>query len=124
MPLTSIATPAPRPTAPVSDAERLVREVGDPWVEIHPADAAARGIGDGDRVRVHNDRGGFAVAARVTDKVRLGVLVAPSIWWLKKSSDGENANAVTSDALTDLGRGATYYDTAVEITRIEAVEHL
>jgi anaerobic selenocysteine-containing dehydrogenase len=102
-----------------SSIESLVREVGEPWVEIHPADAAAREIATGDRVRVHNDRGGFAVLARVTDKVRPGLLVAPSIWWLKTSSDGENANAVTSDALTDLGRAATYYDTAVEITRID-----
>ena len=102
-----------------SSIESLVREVGDPWVEVHPDDAAVRCIATGDRVRVRNDRGAFSVDARVTDKVRRGVLVAPSIWWLKKSADGENANAVTSDALTDLGRGATYYDTAVEIERID-----
>ena len=46
------------------------------------------------------------------------MLVAPSIWWQKKSADGENSNAVTSDGLTDIGRGATYYDTAVEVARV------
>jgi len=46
------------------------------------------------------------------------VLVAPSIWWQKKSADGENANAVTSDALTDIGGGASYYDTAVDVSRV------
>ena len=42
-----------------SSIESLVRDTGEPWVEIHPADAAARGIASGDRVRVHNDRGAF-----------------------------------------------------------------
>jgi anaerobic selenocysteine-containing dehydrogenase len=72
-------------------------------------------------VRAYNDRGAFTVDARLTDKVRPGVLVAPSIWWLKKSNDGKNCNVVTSDALTDLGRGATYYDTAVEVARIDVL---
>jgi anaerobic selenocysteine-containing dehydrogenase len=67
---------------------------------------------------VHNRRGAFTADARVNSKVRTGVLVAPSIWWLKNSSDGENTNAVTSDALTDIARGATYYDTAVNIEKV------
>ncbi|WPB55040.1 molybdopterin oxidoreductase family protein [Xylophilus sp. GOD-11R] len=100
-----------------SSIESLVRDVGEPWVDIHANDAADRAIADGDRVRVFNDRGAFEVIARVGDKTRTGVLVAPSIWWLKKAGDGENVNAVTSDGLTDIGRGASYYDTAVQITR-------
>jgi anaerobic selenocysteine-containing dehydrogenase len=101
-----------------SSIDSLVRDVGPPWVDIHPVDAAARGIAHGDRVRVFNARGAFTVDARVSDKVRRGVLVAPSIWWQKKSADGENANAVTSDALTDIGGGASYYDTAVDVSRV------
>ncbi|MGI4776513.1 MAG: molybdopterin-containing oxidoreductase family protein [Janthinobacterium lividum] len=120
-PLTLLTPPARHYlNSSFSSIDSLVREVGEPWVEIHPDDATARAIVVGDRVRVYNDRGAFIVVARPTDKVRPGVLVAPSIWWLKKSGDGENANAVTSDALTDLGRGATYYDTAVEVVRIDA----
>ena len=68
-------------------------------------------------MRVFNRRGAFHVSAYLTDRVRKGVLVAPSIWWQKHSPDGENANAVTSDALTDIGRSATYYDAAVEVER-------
>jgi hypothetical protein len=48
--------------------------------------------------------------ARVTDRTRPGVVVAPSIWWKKLSPDGTNANNVTGQALTDLGRAATFYD--------------
>ena len=109
--------------ASFSSMASLRRDTGQPTVEIHPADAAARGIADGMAVRVHNDRGAFTCAARVSDRVRTGVVVAPSIWWQKLSADGENANAVTSDALTDIGRGATYYDTAVEVAPLAVVGH-
>ena len=104
--------------ASFSSVESLLKDVGPPWVEVNLEDAAMRDIKEGDRVRVHNRRGAFTADARVNSKVRSGVLVAPSIWWLKNSSDGENTNAVTSDALTDIARGATYYDTAVNIERV------
>jgi hypothetical protein len=48
------------------------------------------------------------------------VVVAPSIWWRKLAPGGENANAVTAQALTDLGRAATFYDCLVEVSRISA----
>ncbi|HEY3565581.1 MAG TPA: molybdopterin dinucleotide binding domain-containing protein, partial [Casimicrobiaceae bacterium] len=83
--------------------------------DIHPDDAAARGIASGDPVRIFNDRGSFAAMARVTDRARTGVVVAPSVWWRKLAPGGENANAVTSQALTDLGGGPTFYDCLVEV---------
>ncbi len=70
---------------------------------------------NGDRVRIWNDRGTFEVAAVVTDRVKPGVVVAPSVWWRKLAGDGRNANMTTSQALTDLGRGATFYDNLVEV---------
>lgn len=95
----------------------FVDEERTPWLDLNPADAAPRGIGDGDRVRIHNDRGAFTATARVTTRARAGVAVAPSIWWQKLAPDGRNANAVTSQALTDLGRAATFYDCLVEVVR-------
>jgi len=86
-----------------------------PRLEIHPRDAAARAIGDGDAVRVFNDRGSYLLAARVSDRVRPGVVVAPSIWWKKLSPDGRNANELTGQWTTDLGNAAVYYDCLVEI---------
>jgi anaerobic selenocysteine-containing dehydrogenase len=53
--------------------------------------------------------------AEVTDRARPGVVVAPSVWWRKLAPGGENANAVTSQALADLGRGATFYDCLVDV---------
>ena len=89
----------------------------EPFLDIHPADAAPRGIASGDRVRVFNDRGSFRLKARVTDKARPGVVVALSVWWKKLARDGRNANEVTSQALTDLGAAATFYDVLVEVER-------
>ena len=88
-----------------------------PQLEIHPDDASARGIANGERVRVFNDRGSLALTARVTDRARRGVVVALSIWWRKLSPDRSNANMVTSQALTDMGHAATFYDVLVEVER-------
>jgi anaerobic selenocysteine-containing dehydrogenase len=88
-----------------------------PWLDIHPGDALPRGIKTGDTVRVFNDRGSLTLTARVSDKPRLGVVVALSIWWRKLSPDGNNANALTGQGLTDLGRAATFYDCLVEVER-------
>ncbi len=66
----------------------FVAEEKTPQLDLHPDDAAARAIADGDRVRIFNDRGSFTATARVTDRARPGVVVAPSIWWQKLSPDG------------------------------------
>jgi anaerobic selenocysteine-containing dehydrogenase len=88
---------------------------GEPVLEIHPVDAVPRGVAHGDRVRVFNDRGSFELLARVTDRARPGCVVALSIWWKKLARDGKNANEVTQQALTDLGRGPTFYDCLVQV---------
>lgn len=95
----------------------FVAEEHAPRLELHPADAAARGLADGQAVRIFNDRGSFLATLHVSDRARRGVAVAPSIWWKKLAPGGANANAVTSQALTDFGRGATFYDCLVEVAR-------
>jgi anaerobic selenocysteine-containing dehydrogenase len=90
---------------------------GEPRLEMHPQDAASRGIRDGDLVRVFNARGEFQLRASVNAKPRSGVVVAPSVWWKKFSPDGRNANQVTSQRTADLGGGATFYDCLVQVER-------
>jgi anaerobic selenocysteine-containing dehydrogenase len=87
---------------------------GEPSAEVHPDDAAARGIVDGARIRVFNDRGSFLARAHVDDRVRRGVIAAWGVWWHKFTPGGRNVNAVTGQALTDLGRAPTFYDCLVE----------
>ena len=94
---------------------QFVAEERMPHLDIHPNDANIRGIESGASVRVFNDRGTLLASARVTERARPGVVVAPSVWWRKLAPGGENANAVTSQALTDMGRGPTFYDCLVEV---------
>ena len=89
---------------------------GEPWLDIHPDDARARGIGEGSYVRVFNDRGSIELRARVSDRARRGVVVALSVWWKKLTRDGKNANELTNgDVLTDLGRAPLFYDCLVQV---------
>ncbi len=92
---------------------------GEPSLEMHPSDAEARRIVDGETVRVFNDRGSLTLRVRVTDRARPGCVVALSIWWKKLAADGRNANEVTSQALTDIGRGPTFYDCLVQVQRVD-----
>ena len=98
--------------------ESLRATEGEPHLDIHPADALPRDIIDGAQVRIFNGRGSMQARARVTDKAREGLVVGLSIWWKKLAPDGRNANQVTSQALTDLGGSATFYDCLVEVERV------
>ncbi|QBQ96601.1 molybdopterin-containing oxidoreductase family protein [Paraburkholderia pallida] len=99
------------------NVESLRATEGEPHLDLHPADAARRTIADGDQVRVFNDRGSMHARARVSERAREGLVVGLSIWWKKLAPDGRNANEVTSQALTDLGGSATFYDCLVEVER-------
>ena len=84
---------------------------------LNRADAEPRGIVNGDRVRMFNARGSCTLVAEVDGEVRPGVVCAPSVRWNKLSPDGCGINALTSDRLTDLGGGATFYSCLVEVEK-------
>jgi len=85
-------------------------------LDISAADAASRGIADGDHVRVFNHRGETLLTARVDGAVRPGTVSAP-LAWARLSADRRNVNVLTSDRLTDMGGGATFYSTLVEVAK-------
>lgn len=87
-------------------------------LEIRSADAAARGISTGDAVRVWNDRGEIQLTARISESIPVGT-VASRLDWQKLSHNGVNVNELTSQRLTDLGGGATFYSTLVEVHKLE-----
>ncbi|WP_082423274.1 molybdopterin-containing oxidoreductase family protein [Paenibacillus dakarensis] len=90
----------------------------EPFLQIHPEDAAERGIEDGAWVTVYNDRGRLEVRAKVTDKMLPGTVVSQGLWW---ESEGrkQRSNALTSDRLADLGEGATFFSTVVEVRLLQ-----
>jgi anaerobic selenocysteine-containing dehydrogenase len=86
-----------------------------PEVVLSPSDAASRGVEEGERVGVFNDRGSFLCAARVSDDARPGVVVAPMGWWNSDYAEGRSAQATTSQTLTELGHAPTFNDNRVEV---------
>jgi anaerobic selenocysteine-containing dehydrogenase len=84
-------------------------------LEIHPVDAAVRGITDGSVVRVFNDRGVYRCKAELSTRARPGVVNGLGIWWRKLGLDGKNVNELTHQRLTDIGRAPTFYDCLVEV---------
>ena len=85
-------------------------------LEMNRRDAEARGIHDGDRVRVFNQRGEIFLTARVDGAVSPGV-VGAKLGWAKLADGGVNINVLTSARLADLGGGATFYAALVEVER-------
>jgi anaerobic selenocysteine-containing dehydrogenase len=90
---------------------------GEPLLEIHAADAEVRGIEDGAVVRVFNQRGEHRCRAAVSRRARPGVVHGLGIWWRKFGADGTNVNQLTSQRLTDIGRGPTFYDCLVQVEK-------
>jgi anaerobic selenocysteine-containing dehydrogenase len=88
---------------------------GGMTIRLAPADAAARGLEDGQRVVAWNERGETAFALRVDGRVPAGVAVAEGVWWIAHAPGGRNVNALTSQRLTDLGAGSTFYDNRVDV---------
>ena len=83
-------------------------------LEINSLDARARGIKEGDWVRVYNDRGEVRLRAHVNGTVQPGV-VASRLNWAALAPDGKSINALTSETLTDIGAGPTFYSCLVEV---------
>jgi anaerobic selenocysteine-containing dehydrogenase len=88
---------------------------GEPLIEMHPEDAAARHLVDGTLVRAFNDRGEYRCKLHITDRARPGVVVGLGVWWRKLGPAGTNVNEVTHQRLTDMGRAAAFYDCLVEV---------
>ena len=85
-------------------------------LQMNRVDAEARGIRNGDALRVGNDRGEVRLVARVDDSVPAGV-VAAYLDWARLAPDGKSINVLTSDRLTDMGGGATFYSALVEVEK-------
>ena len=100
-----------------SQSELLRRRQGAAIAMLAAADAAARGIGDGDSIRVESSRGAARFTARITDATRPGVVVIEGIWWHRFSPDGLGVNVLTSDRVADLGGGPAFHSNLVQVSK-------
>jgi anaerobic selenocysteine-containing dehydrogenase len=95
-------------------------EIPRPEVRLlmHPDDAAARGLSDGEEVRIFNARGEVRSHVRIGAWIRPGVVSLPKGLWRRHTSNGYTANALTPDALTDIAGGATFNDARVQVEKL------
>jgi len=87
-------------------------------LEMHPSDAAARGIADGDPVRVFNQLGSVECAASLSTSLPRGTVSMPKGLWRRHTANGLTANALAPDTLTDFGGGACFNDARVQVALI------
>ncbi len=88
------------------------------FAEMNPGDATARGIADGDPVRVFNTLGDVAVRAKLTDRVRPGVVSMHKGAWMKSTANGRSAVALCPQTVDPVSGGACYNDARVEVERV------
>jgi anaerobic selenocysteine-containing dehydrogenase len=100
-----------------ANVPELERRQGAPALVLHPTDAAARGLREGDVARVYNNRGEFRAIVRVSDAVRMGVAAASKGFWPKRVAGAANANATVAERDSDMGGGAVFHDNRVEVAR-------
>ena len=107
----------PEPTflnSTFANVDVLIRAAKEPMLQIHPIDADARQIAQGQMVEVFNDRGSFEARALIGESVRPGVVVTLGLWWTRLTGKS-NCNATTSTAGTDMGGGGTFFDNLVQV---------
>ncbi len=97
------------------EREELVRRRGPMALQLAPAEAAARGLSDGQRVVAWNGLGEVVLQLRVTEAVPPGVAVAEGVAWLDHALGPRSINALTSQRLTDVGAGSTFYDNRIDV---------
>jgi anaerobic selenocysteine-containing dehydrogenase len=115
-PLRLLTTPGYFQSHTAFSGNAFLRErEGPPHVVLHPADAASRGLTEGQRVRLRNARGEVGLVLRIRDEIQPGVVLVPG-----QRPDTETAggtvNMLCADGYTDMGEGATYQSTWLEVS--------
>jgi anaerobic selenocysteine-containing dehydrogenase len=99
------------------DRSDLAPKRGPLRVRLAPADAAARGLADGDRAVAFNELGEVPLRVQVTESVPAGVAVVEGVHWHRDTEGGRNINVLTSQRLTDEAGGSTFYDNRIDVRR-------
>ena len=88
-------------------------------VEMHPRDAAAHGLTNGQYVKLSNQQSAVILKLKISDAVRTNTLYGPKGSWLKDNVSGHSINALIPGHKADLADGACYNDTRVNIAASE-----
>jgi anaerobic selenocysteine-containing dehydrogenase len=116
--LLTIKTPKHFLNSSHANVSHILEKEGKPLLEVNPEDASKRNIHDGDELKVYNQRGSVFITARISNKVKQGIVCMPQGYWLSFFKGGSSANALTSDILTDMGRGGAIQEVKVEVEKV------
>ena len=111
---------APNPfalNASFYEREELRERQGGMRLKLNPAECGERGLADGEQVVAWTELGEVTFLLEATENVPRGVAVAEGVWWLAYAPGERSVNALTSQRLTDLGGGSTFYDNRIEVRR-------
>jgi len=97
---------------------KIAKRIGEATVTLHPADAAERGLAEGDRVRLHNDAGALELAVAVSDMIPPGVAYAPKGRWPKRERQDANVNVLNDGRKADFGGSTSVHGVEVVAERI------
>ena len=101
-----------------ANVAKLAKRAGPPSVVLHPVDAAARGLREGDEALLSNGAGSLRLRVMVAEDVPPGVALSPKGRWLKQEAGGANVNVLNDGAKTDMGESSSVHSVEVEITRV------
>ena len=111
----ALISPASERTISSTLGELLRPEVK---LQMHPGDAAVRGLSDNDAVRIFNDLGEVHCAVQTNRTIRPGTVVLPKGLWRRSTRNGMTGTALVPDTLTDLGEGACFNDARVQVASL------
>jgi anaerobic selenocysteine-containing dehydrogenase len=116
LPLQLVTAPALQTlNSTFQERPELRERAGGMILKLGPAEAAARGLVDGQLVVAANERGEASFTLRIRSGVPSGIAVAEGVFWLPHVPGRRNVNALTSQRLTDLAGGSTFYDNRIEV---------
>jgi anaerobic selenocysteine-containing dehydrogenase len=101
-----------------ANVEKLKKLEKKPLLHMHRDDAAALGVRSGDRVRLRNGRGEVVITVDAAENVLPGVLVTQGLWWEDAFEGRQSINALTPQRLSDIGGGAVFFSTRVEVVPV------
>ena len=100
-----------------ANVDKLRKDEGIPLLDMHQSDADEKGISEGDTIKVFNKDGRVLITARISKKVRKGVVCMPQGFWPSLMNGNSSANALTPEMLTDMGNGAALQEAMVNVEK-------
>lgn len=100
------------------NVEKIEKRIGEATIALHPADAAARHLAEGDSAVVHNDSGRLGLKVVISDELPRGVALAHKGRWLGTDAAGANVNVLNPGEKSDMGESTAVHSVEVLVSAL------